>query len=198
VTTSAFQQYSGNVRIIQYLTFKCSTNTFEINLFSENIELSAEPLTQNLDGVSYSIIFYNTNKIWIFRRNQHRPKYSRFLLYIAVNDTDVVAILLKCRRCHYIVEMWMFSLYCWNEDVVAILLKCERYRYIVEMRTLPLYCWNASVAAILLKCGCCRYIVEMQTLPLYCWNADVRLHFNNIAATSAFQQYNGNVRISTI
>jgi hypothetical protein len=47
--------------------------------------------------------------------------------------------------------MRTLPLYCWNADVTAILLKCGRCRYIVEMRTLQLYWWNADVAAILLK-----------------------------------------------
>jgi hypothetical protein len=41
--TSAFQEYSGNICIIQCLASKCSTNTFEINLYSGNTELSDEP-----------------------------------------------------------------------------------------------------------------------------------------------------------
>jgi hypothetical protein len=144
--------------------------------------------------------------------------------------------------------MRTLPLYCWNADVVPILLKCKRCRYIVEMRMLPLYCWNAewqrlhfnniavtsafqqysgnvristiwwqrphfnniattsaflqySGNAILLKCGCCRYIVEMQKLPLYCWNADVAailLKCRRCRYIVAFQQYSGNVRISTI
>jgi hypothetical protein len=50
--------------------------------------------------------------------------------------------------------------------VAAILLKCGRCRYIVEMRTLPLYCRNADVAAILLKCGRCRYFVDAALINL--------------------------------
>jgi ribosomal protein S27AE len=69
--------------------------------------------------------------------------------------------------------MRTLPLYCWNADVAAILLKCGRCRYTVEMRRLPLYCWNADVAVILLICGRCRYSVQMRTLPPYCRNADV-------------------------
>jgi hypothetical protein len=65
---STFQQYSGNVRIIQYLASKWNTNTFEINLFSENTELSAEPLTKNLDWVSshWHFSFLRT-KLYMFK-----------------------------------------------------------------------------------------------------------------------------------